>query len=303
MLAAIAVGWLVGAGPAQAASELADAEKLLATGKYAESEAAAREAVRGGAGGRLAPAAAAGLDDHGPAGQGGRAGHRPGGAVPHGSGGAQAGPRRVPGRRRPRIARRRCWPGCGSRSAPRVLQSSPADDLVAAGEAALLAGDEPKSGPGHLLRGGGEAGPALQGRLPGGRAAGAGQTRRPRWPRIGSAGGSPRWAPDADLHAGLARAFYESDRKEMLAALDAALHLNPRHVAALLLRAEHEIDGEDYPGAVETLERVLSVDRSGSPRPGRSTRCWPICETTPPARRGPGSARWPPSRRTRRWTR
>jgi tetratricopeptide (TPR) repeat protein len=65
---------------------------------------------------------------------------------------------------------------------------------------------------------------------------------------------------DADLQAGLARAFQNGDRSELVKAVDAALHLNPRHVDALLLRAEHDLDAEDYAASRRALERVLTVD-------------------------------------------
>ncbi len=43
-----------------------------------------------------------------------------------------------------------------------------------------------------------------------------------------------RFGDDPDVHYGLAQAFYHSDRKAMIASLDAALHVNPRHVPALV---------------------------------------------------------------------
>lgn len=69
-----------------------------------------------------------------------------------------------------------------------------------------------------------------------------------------------RFGDDPDAHFGLARTFYYSDRQAMLASLDAALHLNPRHAAALILLAEHQIDCEDYEAAAKSLERVLAVN-------------------------------------------
>src|SRR5262249_883368 len=77
--------------------------------------------------------------------------------------------------------------------------------------------------------------------------------------------GIERLGPDPDLNAGLARAYYGSDRKQMTAAPDAAPPENPRHPDAPPPRAEHEIDGEDYAGARKSLERVLAVD-AGEPR-------------------------------------
>ncbi|MCX5644225.1 MAG: tetratricopeptide repeat protein [Phycisphaerae bacterium] len=69
-----------------------------------------------------------------------------------------------------------------------------------------------------------------------------------------------RFGDDPDVHYGLAQAFYQSDRKAMIAALDAALHVNPRHVPALVLLAEHQIDCEDRDAAAKTLDRALAVN-------------------------------------------
>jgi Tfp pilus assembly protein PilF len=143
-------------------------------------------------------------------------------------------------------------------SAPGASITDPRE-LVAAGEAALLAGDEPKTILSTYFQEAERLDPKCKAAyLAGGTLAlhkhddalGAQWFRR----------GLSKLGPDADLHAGLARAFYNGDRKEMLAALDAALHLNPRHLPALLLRAEHAIDSEDYRGAKETLDRVFKID-------------------------------------------
>jgi len=77
--------------------------------------------------------------------------------------------------------------------------------------------------------------------------------------------GLEKLGPDPDLELGLARALQHGDRKAMLRSLDAALKLNPRLVPALLLRAEHPIDGEDYPAAQRALEAARAVD-GGAPR-------------------------------------
>jgi tetratricopeptide (TPR) repeat protein len=69
-----------------------------------------------------------------------------------------------------------------------------------------------------------------------------------------------RFGDDPDVHYGLAQAFYYSDRKAMIASLDAALHVNPRHAPALILLAEHQIDCEDREGAAKSLDRVLAVN-------------------------------------------
>jgi len=69
-----------------------------------------------------------------------------------------------------------------------------------------------------------------------------------------------RFGDDPDVHYGLAQAFYQSDRKAMIASLDAALHVNPRHVPALVLLAEHQIDCEDRDSAAKSLDRALAVN-------------------------------------------
>jgi tetratricopeptide (TPR) repeat protein len=136
---------------------------------------------------------------------------------------------------------------------------SSADQLVVAGQVALRLGDEPRS----VL----EAyfDPAAK--------------RDPRYRETYVAAGNlaldrhddalaARWfgngldrtGPDAELQLGLARAFRHGGSKQMLAALEAALKLNPRLVPALLLRAEHAIDAEDYPAAHRALEAARAVD-------------------------------------------
>jgi len=69
-----------------------------------------------------------------------------------------------------------------------------------------------------------------------------------------------RFGDDPDVHYGLAKAFYYSDRKAMIASLDAALHVNPRHAPALILLAEHRIDCEDREAAAKSLDRALAVN-------------------------------------------
>lgn len=72
--------------------------------------------------------------------------------------------------------------------------------------------------------------------------------------------GLKRFPEDPDLHCGRARAFAESDRKEMGKALEAALKANPRHVPSLLLLADHRIDAEDYDGAMAALKEARAVN-------------------------------------------
>ncbi len=69
-----------------------------------------------------------------------------------------------------------------------------------------------------------------------------------------------RFGDDPDVHCGLAKAFYYSDRGEMTKALDAAFVVNSRHAEALILLAEHQIDCEDYDGAAQSLDKVVAVN-------------------------------------------
>lgn len=147
----------------------------------------------------------------------------------------------------------------------RALASAPgtelgrAEDLVAAGEAALLLGDEPKAVLSTYFEQAARGKPEYRETY---LAAGTlaldkhDDQLAARWFRRGL----ERTGHDADLRHGLARAYAEGDRKAMLRELDGALHANPRHVGALLLRAEHQIDSEGYGDAHKTLERALAVD-------------------------------------------
>jgi len=72
--------------------------------------------------------------------------------------------------------------------------------------------------------------------------------------------GLARFGDDPDLHYGLARAFYHSDRAAMLQSLNAAMVVNPHHAPTLILMAEHLIDGEQYDVATQTLKRLLDVN-------------------------------------------
>jgi tetratricopeptide (TPR) repeat protein len=69
-----------------------------------------------------------------------------------------------------------------------------------------------------------------------------------------------RFGTEPEAHYGLAKAFYPSDRRAMIASLDAALHVNPKHAPSLILMAEHQIDCEDYDGAARLLDSVLAVN-------------------------------------------
>jgi tetratricopeptide (TPR) repeat protein len=65
---------------------------------------------------------------------------------------------------------------------------------------------------------------------------------------------------DPDLELGLAKAYAPSDQGLMLASLDAALRTNPQHVGSLLLLVDHSIDAEDYSQAHKLLKRIHSVN-------------------------------------------
>jgi len=69
-----------------------------------------------------------------------------------------------------------------------------------------------------------------------------------------------RFGKNSDVHFGLARAFYQSDRNQMIQSLDAALYINNNHVPSLLLLAEHQIDCEDYAGAGKLLDQAMAVN-------------------------------------------
>jgi tetratricopeptide (TPR) repeat protein len=63
-----------------------------------------------------------------------------------------------------------------------------------------------------------------------------------------------------DVHFGLARCEKSGDRIKMMQHLTAALETNPKHIGCLLLKAEHEIDLEQYEQAGETLQQVEAVN-------------------------------------------
>ena len=65
---------------------------------------------------------------------------------------------------------------------------------------------------------------------------------------------------DPDLHFGMAQAYAPSDRRLMIASLEAALNANPNHVPSHLLVADHFVDGEEYKAAEESLKKALEVN-------------------------------------------
>ncbi len=72
--------------------------------------------------------------------------------------------------------------------------------------------------------------------------------------------GLKKFPGDPDLDSGLAGAFQTSDGEQMLAALQAALTINPRHIPSLLLLADHLIDAEQYDEAQKQLAKALAVN-------------------------------------------
>jgi predicted Zn-dependent protease len=240
------------------AAELDDAEKLLATGKYEQAIAAARGVVAAGAAMEWRVLLIRALVATGQREQAARE--------------AQALVDRAPNRPLAWLLSHETHRDTGdsARAAEalrrlRELASSPGasieepEDLVATGRAALLAGDEPKAVLSAYFDEALKRDPACKAAYLAGGQLGLDKhddRLAAEWFQRGLA----KLGADADLYAGLARAHYQGDRKQMTAALDAALHLNGRHRDALLLRAEHEIDGEDYPAATGSLEKVVAVD-------------------------------------------
>jgi tetratricopeptide (TPR) repeat protein len=67
-------------------------------------------------------------------------------------------------------------------------------------------------------------------------------------------------AADPRFHYLLARAFANSDSEQAEKALAEALRLNPRHVDSLLLQVDALVDGEQYDEAKKTLEQIFAVN-------------------------------------------
>ncbi len=69
-----------------------------------------------------------------------------------------------------------------------------------------------------------------------------------------------KFPDDPEVWFGFARAFVPSDGEKTAAAVEKALELNPRHVGALLMLLDHQIDSEQSDAAEETLAKVLAVN-------------------------------------------
>jgi len=65
---------------------------------------------------------------------------------------------------------------------------------------------------------------------------------------------------DADMLAGLAEAFRDSDREKFADYAQQAITANPRHVPTLLLLAENLIDAEQHDQARELLNKILTIN-------------------------------------------
>jgi tetratricopeptide (TPR) repeat protein len=65
---------------------------------------------------------------------------------------------------------------------------------------------------------------------------------------------------DPDLLSGRGRAYADGDRPVAMAALNAALKVNPRHIPTLLQLVDHQIDGEAYEEAGKILDQVIEVN-------------------------------------------
>jgi Tfp pilus assembly protein PilF len=65
---------------------------------------------------------------------------------------------------------------------------------------------------------------------------------------------------DPDLYCGLAHAYAPSDPALMANALEAALDRNSNHVSSLLLLVDHQIDAEDFSEAEKVLDRIKTVN-------------------------------------------
>ena len=64
----------------------------------------------------------------------------------------------------------------------------------------------------------------------------------------------------AEIEFLLSEAYRTSDREQAAARLKKSLELNPNFAPALLRVAEQQIDGEDYPGAEQTIQQLLTVN-------------------------------------------
>jgi predicted Zn-dependent protease len=81
--------------------------------------------------------------------------------------------------------------------------------------------------------------------------------------------GLKKFADDPDLLYGLARAVAETSDDESHAHLEAALKVNPRHIASLLYQAEEHLVHEEYKEAAAALDDVARIN-------ARHPRAWAL---------------------------
>jgi len=141
----------------------------------------------------------------------------------------------------------------------RGLAAQDGDGLVAAGEALLLLGVEPRLVLENCFRRAERmSAPPREAFLATGRLsmekrdfALAAETFR---------AGLKKFPGDPDLLGGLAHAFQTGDRKEMISAIEGALKINPNHIPSLLLLTDHLVDSEQYDEAEKQAALVLKVN-------------------------------------------
>lgn len=69
-----------------------------------------------------------------------------------------------------------------------------------------------------------------------------------------------RFKEDADMQFGLARALMSGSRRDALRALAATMEFNEKHIPARLLLVDHLVDAEEYEEAEKLLKEVLAVN-------------------------------------------
>jgi tetratricopeptide (TPR) repeat protein len=132
-------------------------------------------------------------------------------------------------------------------------------DLVVFGRAALLAGADPKEVLDKVYAVAQKGDPKLRDVY---LARGELALEKHDAPLAAAAYGEGRklFPADPEFAYGVARAYEDGDRKQVMSALDDALKLNPHHVPTLLMLAEHQIDAEEYETALALLDQVEKVN-------------------------------------------
>jgi tetratricopeptide (TPR) repeat protein len=134
-----------------------------------------------------------------------------------------------------------------------------ADELVALGRAALVAGADPQLVINRYLEPAKKKDPKAQSSY---LALGELALEKGDYQRAMKefTAGLKEHGEDPQLRVGLARAFAPSDRGVSQQHLKRALEINPRSVPALVLQAEHWLSGEKFTEAEQTLTAALEVD-------------------------------------------